>query len=41
MSFETHNTADININGTSLKGYVTADYNVICRVFGEPTGKAG
>ena len=41
MSFETHNTADININGTSLKGYVTADYNVICRVFGEPTESDG
>ena len=41
MSFETHNTAYININGTSLKGYVSADYKTICKVFGEPTESDG
>ena len=41
MSFETHNTAEINVNGTSLKGYVIADYNAICEIFGEPTESDG
>lgn len=41
MSFETHNTAYININGTSLEGYVSADYKTICKVFGEPTESDG
>ena len=29
-----------NTNGTSLNGYVTANYNDLVRVFGEPTYKA-
>ena len=39
--FETHNTANINVNGTSLSGYISVDYNTICKVFGEPTESDG
>ena len=41
MSFKTHNTADIDINGTSLSGYVSEDYNTLCTLFGEPTESDG
>lgn len=37
MIIETHNTHDdIDVNMTSLQGYVTADYDVLCAMFGEP-----
>lgn len=37
MIIETHNDhTDIDVNGTSLQGYVTADYDVLAAMFGEP-----
>ena len=37
MNFHTHNqTPDIDINFTSLQGYVTVSYEVLCALFGEP-----
>lgn len=37
MIIETHNTHnDIDPNMTSLQGYVTADYDVLTALFGEP-----
>lgn len=37
MIFHSHNkTPDIDVNFTSLQGYVTAKYDVLCALFGEP-----
>lgn len=37
MIIETHNTHnDIDVNMTSFQGYVGADYEVLCAMFGEP-----
>lgn len=41
MSFETHNTANINVNGTSISGYISENYETICQIFGEPTESDG
>lgn len=37
MNYRTHNERHIDINGTHLQGYVTASYEVLCDIFGEPT----
>jgi len=29
-------TTDANVNGTSLKGYIVADYDQLVKVFGQP-----
>ncbi|CAB4133861.1 hypothetical protein UFOVP263_27 [uncultured Caudovirales phage] len=36
MKFVTHNTSDVNINGTSLQGYIQANYYDLVELFGEP-----
>ena len=41
MSFETHNTTHVNVNGTSFMGHVYADYRTLCKIFGEPTESDG
>ena len=37
MDFKTHNETLVNIDGTHLQGYIEADYNDLCAMFGEPT----
>jgi hypothetical protein len=37
LTYVTHNTEDIDINGTCLQGEVLASYQELCSLFGEPT----
>lgn len=41
MNYKTHNDAPINIDGTHLQGYVTANYADLCSLFGAPTESDG
>ena len=34
--FKTHNDTFINVNGTSLRGYLTTTYDALVKAFGEP-----
>lgn len=36
MNFTTHNTTEIDINGTCLQGEITAGYHELVSLFGEP-----
>ena len=36
MTYTTHNTTEIDINGTSLQGVLTATYKELCDLFGKP-----
>jgi hypothetical protein len=36
MLYATHNTIDININGTHLQGYLDCDFQTLTEVFGQP-----
>ena len=36
FNFTTHNTDEININGTSLKGYINCSFRELTRAFGDP-----
>ena len=36
MNFSTHNDGRVNINGTSLQGYLEADYQTLKAAVGEP-----
>jgi hypothetical protein len=41
MLFKTHNEKEINVNGTSLQGYVSTTYEKLVETFGEPTNSDG
>tara|TARA_R110001583_G_scaffold30466_2_gene105266 strand:- start:1482 stop:1880 length:399 start_codon:yes stop_codon:yes gene_type:complete len=36
MTYKTHNTDVVNINGTSLQDYIDTTYDVLVDIFGEP-----
>ena len=36
MKYKTHNDYDIKTDGTSFKGYLTANYDELVKAFGEP-----
>ena len=37
MKFDTHNDTDIDINGTSLRGYLNVSYDNLIKKLGEPS----
>ena len=41
MKFKTHNNSGVNAGGTSLSGYLTANYDDLVTVFGEPHNDEG
>ena len=41
MKFVTHNTRNIDINNTSLKGYIEISYDELVKKFGPPTTADG
>lgn len=41
MNYQTHNDAVIDVNFTSLQDCITADYEVLCAMFGEPMNGDG
>jgi hypothetical protein len=41
MQFTTHNNATIDTNGCSRQGEITANYDELCKLFGEPTDGDG
>ena len=43
MSFETHNTSrfPIRVGQATLRGHLDADYNTICKFFGQPLDSDG
>ena len=38
MNFKTHNYKEINVNGTSFQGEITATFEKLLKVFGTPLG---
>ena len=41
MTKTTFSTRNVDVNGTSLQGFITCSYNTLCEVFGDPTGGDG
>ena len=37
MKFVTHNTNDVDINGTHLQGHINCSYDRLTELLGEPT----
>jgi hypothetical protein len=37
MNFQTHNQKDVDVNGTSLIGYIDEDFAKIKKLFGKPS----
>jgi len=41
INYQTHNDTDVNIDGTYLQGYVSASYDTLKTLFGQPTESDG
>ena len=41
MTKTTFTSKNVDVNGTSLQGYITCSYDTLCEVFGEPIGGDG
>tara|TARA_R110000787_G_scaffold280990_1_gene392068 strand:+ start:532 stop:921 length:390 start_codon:yes stop_codon:yes gene_type:complete len=41
MTYKTHNTDVVNINGTCLQDYIDTSYDVLVNLFGEPNESDG
>jgi hypothetical protein len=41
MTKTTFTSKNVDVNGTSLQGFITCSYDTLCEVFGEPIGGDG
>jgi hypothetical protein len=41
MTYKTHNQISIDIDGTSLQGYINSNYGTLVELFGHPTESDG